>query len=659
VALDTVAAAAGKAEVQPSAMVRFAQALGYDGYTDMQRIFRDRLVQRSGSYRERIASLRRASPKLSRPKAVLHDFVSDSIAHLSHLEEHVSPELLERAVTCLAGAGHIHVLAQRRAFPVACYLSYALAQLELPVSLLDNVGGMVREQARAMRPGDVLVAVSFRNYTPDVIELAADAFRRGVKVVVITDSAVSPLARSATVAFDWAMRATARSARWWSPCASRSALVVSVGHELTAPAPARARGPHAPPELTCHPPSTSPASAAPRWTSTASSSAAPLEDVSTFARYLGGSPANTAVGAARLGLAVAMISRVGDEQNGRFVRATLEREGVDVSQVTTDPQRLTALVFLAIRGPDDFPHIFYRDNCATWRSRHRHRRGVRRALPCGARLGHAPSREGPRAACERARRRPRGPRRSVVLDIDYRPVLWGLVGTRKARREPRPRSAAAAASARCSRSATSWSAPRRSSAGGFSQDLERAARERRAGPRPGCGEASARRMHRLRRPDSPGSSPRSARGIRGRGFNTLGAAMASWRGSSPGGCTPAPEICCRLANACGALVVSRHGCSPRCRRRRSCATSSSAARDAPAAGGPGTRPRASRDHAPARSRPSPLRARLRPSHAGSRRSLRPTRRGDQRIAQFKSLRGRCVPARRAGPAGRGLILDDR
>jgi DNA-binding MurR/RpiR family transcriptional regulator len=232
VALDTVAAAAGKAEVQPSAMVRFAQALGYGGYSDMQRIFRARLVQRSGSYRERIASLRRVAPALSRPKAVLHDFVADSIAHLSHLEEHVSPERLQRAVELLAGAGSIHVLAQRRAFPVACYLSYALAQLELPVQLLDGVGGMVREQARAMRPGDVLLAVSFRNYSPDVIELAAEAWRRGIDVVVITDSAVSPLVRSATVAFDLGDPSDRPFRSLVEPMCLAQALVVSVGHEI-------------------------------------------------------------------------------------------------------------------------------------------------------------------------------------------------------------------------------------------------------------------------------------------------------------------------------------------------------------------------------------------------------------------------------------------
>ena len=242
VALDTVAAAAGKAEVQPSAMVRFAQALGYDGYSDMQRVFRDRLVQRSGSYRERIATLRRAAPALSRPKAVLHDFVSDSIANLSHLEEHVAPERLDRAVGLLAGAGRIHVLAQRRAFPVACYLSYALSQLELPVQLLDGVGGMVREQARAMRPGDVLLAVSFRNYSPEVIELTAEAWRRGIDVVVITDSAVSPLARNATVAFDLGDASDRPFRSLVEPMCLAQALVVSVGHQLT-PGPGTGQAP--------------------------------------------------------------------------------------------------------------------------------------------------------------------------------------------------------------------------------------------------------------------------------------------------------------------------------------------------------------------------------------------------------------------------------
>jgi hypothetical protein len=98
-----------------------------------------------------------------------------------------------------------------------------------------------------------------------------------------------------------------------------------------------------------------------------------LEDQSSFARYLGGCPANIAVGAARLGLAVAMLSRVGNEQNGAFVRETLAAEGVDVSHLKTDPQRLTALVFLSIRDRDTFPLLFYRHECADTRSRPRPR----------------------------------------------------------------------------------------------------------------------------------------------------------------------------------------------------------------------------------------------------------------------------------------------
>jgi 5-dehydro-2-deoxygluconokinase len=154
-----------------------------------------------------------------------------------------------------------------------------------------------------------------------------------------------------------------------------------------------------------------------------------LEDVATFARYLGGSPANTAVGAARLGLRVAMVSRVGDEQNGRFVREALAREGVDVSQVTTDPARLTALVFLAVRDRDEFPHVFYRDNCADMAiaASDIDAQFIGR---CGALLvsGTHLSTPGTRGACDAAIGAARAAGRRVVLDIDYRPVLWGLVG---------------------------------------------------------------------------------------------------------------------------------------------------------------------------------------------------------------------------------------
>src|SRR5260370_33250482 len=89
-----------------------------------------------------------------------------------------------------------------------------------------------------------------------------------------------------------------------------------------------------------------------------------LEDVATFAKAVGGCPANVAIGAARLGLKSALISRVGDEPMGRFVTEQLAREGVEARGVVVDSQRLTSLVLLGLRDEHTLPPIFYRDTSA-------------------------------------------------------------------------------------------------------------------------------------------------------------------------------------------------------------------------------------------------------------------------------------------------------
>ena len=89
-----------------------------------------------------------------------------------------------------------------------------------------------------------------------------------------------------------------------------------------------------------------------------------LEDMASFEKYIGGSPTNIASGTARLGLKSALITRVGDEHMERFIREQLQSEGVDVTGVKTDPERLTALVLLGIRDQEQFPLIFYRENCS-------------------------------------------------------------------------------------------------------------------------------------------------------------------------------------------------------------------------------------------------------------------------------------------------------
>jgi 5-dehydro-2-deoxygluconokinase len=153
----------------------------------------------------------------------------------------------------------------------------------------------------------------------------------------------------------------------------------------------------------------------------------PLEDNRSMAQYLGGSSANLAFGVARLGLKSAMISRVGNEQMGRFLLETLQREGCDTSQVQIDPQRLTALVLLALKDRETFPLLFMRENCADMALE---AEGIDEGFIAQCRAlaitGTHLSTPTTRAASQRALGYAARHGLVRVLDIDYRPVLWGL-----------------------------------------------------------------------------------------------------------------------------------------------------------------------------------------------------------------------------------------
>ncbi|OYQ39227.1 5-dehydro-2-deoxygluconokinase [Rhodoferax sp. TH121] len=152
-----------------------------------------------------------------------------------------------------------------------------------------------------------------------------------------------------------------------------------------------------------------------------------LEDARSMAKYLGGSSANLAFGVARLGCKSAMISRVGNEQMGRFLLETLSAEGCDTSQVQIDPERLTALVLLGLKDRDTFPLLFVRENCADMaidaNAINEDFIAQCRAL---AITGTHLSTPGTRAAAHKALQFARAHGTVTVLDIDYRPVLWGL-----------------------------------------------------------------------------------------------------------------------------------------------------------------------------------------------------------------------------------------
>jgi 5-dehydro-2-deoxygluconokinase len=154
-----------------------------------------------------------------------------------------------------------------------------------------------------------------------------------------------------------------------------------------------------------------------------------LEDMGSFQKYIGGSPTNMAAGTARLGLKSALITRVGDEHMGRFIREELAKEGVDVRGVKTDPQRLTALVLLGIRDDKQFPLIFYRENCADMALceddiEESFIEQARSVVATGTHLSH-PRTE---AAVLKALTLARKHGLQTALDIDYRPNLWGLAG---------------------------------------------------------------------------------------------------------------------------------------------------------------------------------------------------------------------------------------
>ena len=234
-ALGTVAAVAQANAVQPSSMIRFARALGFDGFTQMQQVFQSHLVERSTPYLERIQTMRRGRGATARPDGgVLHQFVDEAIGELRQLEDNIDADALQAAARVLVEAPQIHVLAQRRAFPVACYLAYALNQLELPARLLDGLGGMLAEFAHGIRAGDALLVASFRNYTPAVVETALACRQRGVSVIAITDSGLSPLKPAADICFELGDDSTRPFRSLVGPLCFAQALVVGTGHQVAA-----------------------------------------------------------------------------------------------------------------------------------------------------------------------------------------------------------------------------------------------------------------------------------------------------------------------------------------------------------------------------------------------------------------------------------------
>lgn len=207
IAFGTAASIAASAGVQPSTLIRFAQHLGFDGFTSLQAVFRERLRERNSSYEERLKALR--GDGQAQARGILDGFLAAATRSLDTVSRTIDDALLERAVDRLKDAETIYLLARRRSYPVASYMAYALGKLNIRYQLIESAAGLDPEILSFASPRDAVLAVSFSPYAPATIESARLLARQGVPVVAITDSAFSPLAESAEVWFevaeaDWA-----------------------------------------------------------------------------------------------------------------------------------------------------------------------------------------------------------------------------------------------------------------------------------------------------------------------------------------------------------------------------------------------------------------------------------------------------------------------
>ena len=190
VALGTIGQVAQQAGVQPSTLVRFAQAFGYAGFSDFQAIFKDHVKE---SWPAGGLPGGPAEAAGGHDLHVLTGLVAASQASLSRLSSGFDADRFEAMVGLLAGAGLIYVVGSKRAFPVTAYVSLALAQLGVRNVLVDNVGSTAFDQMGCAGADDAVLAVSFSPYNSITPDLVAVARERQARVAAITDSTFSPL----------------------------------------------------------------------------------------------------------------------------------------------------------------------------------------------------------------------------------------------------------------------------------------------------------------------------------------------------------------------------------------------------------------------------------------------------------------------------------
>ena len=193
IAFGTAASIAAAALVQPSTLVRLAHHLGYDGFSDLQSIFRDRLKEKTLSYEERLNILEREHNHIQEAE-LLSGFLNAAAQSIGRLAASIDPAQFAQAIDILAGAETIYLIAKRRSYPLTAHMAYAFGKLGIRYIMVASPNGVEAEMAQFASERDAAFAVSFSPYAADSIANAESFAKRGVPVVAITDSVFSPLA---------------------------------------------------------------------------------------------------------------------------------------------------------------------------------------------------------------------------------------------------------------------------------------------------------------------------------------------------------------------------------------------------------------------------------------------------------------------------------
>lgn len=201
IALRSAKQIADRIGVQASTLVRFAQAFGYSGFADMQRVFQARLVTATPGFSERLEALRTelGGKEHTGKSAMMRDLALRDIAALHSLIETFDDDAIAKAADMMAKAPTVHIFGQMRSYPIAIYLRYVLLHLRKDCRLVDGSGGLAVEQAWVIKPEDVVIAISFRYYAREVVDIVESIAERGVPIISITDSPLSPLVKNSVV----------------------------------------------------------------------------------------------------------------------------------------------------------------------------------------------------------------------------------------------------------------------------------------------------------------------------------------------------------------------------------------------------------------------------------------------------------------------------